>query len=319
MSFVYDLNGAVPATGAATIRRLKTALVAAGWTVKGSGSTGTGYSGTGDIITTDAIMAVTDAWFRIQDPAGHREFIFQRGTTNLLWRVKYSANPTGVTGFTGGSPSATQTPSASDEQTVYGGGTDASPTFTALLSADGGYKIWIACGDSTVGYGWYIFAGLTGTGSPEAFFYLDVMRVGTYPSGDVDPAVVYFSTPGTAVTTINQLGTYATGPQGWFAYGLGGSAFQRIIPAAMIDWGTFYGAIPSNVQASPVSGNDVCTDVLYMRGNNQSIPGGIKGCGTLFRMQGTPRAIGTPYHWAVNYDFAALNAFIVPTNALIVL
>ena len=68
-------------------------------------------------------MANTSAWFRISNPDGV-EYVCQRGINNLQWRVKVS--PT--VGFTGGSPGATQVPSATDEGIVLGGGTDASPS-----------------------------------------------------------------------------------------------------------------------------------------------------------------------------------------------
>lgn len=320
MAHLYDMNGALPATGAAAIIRLKSLLVSQGWTVTSSGSTGTGYSSSGDIIGTNAaIMVVNNAWFCIQDPNGHRAFCFQRGTTNLLWRMKYSANPTGITGFTGGAPSATQTPSATDEQTVFGGGTDAAPSFSGLLTADGTYKIWLLAGDSTVGYGWYFFATLVGTTTVQAFFYLDVLKPGSYPVADVDPCVVYTSAGSANSATSTNLGTYATGPQCWFAYGLSGATFTRVVAASYIDHGTFNESIPDNMNNNPADGNDTMIDFPYFRGTAAGGTGGVKGVGSLFKLQVQARPTGAPYKYLTAYDYGCFDIFLAPTNALMIL
>lgn len=114
----------------------------------GTGASGTGsgtYSQQGDAITAQlqtapatsiALLGNPGAWFVLRgrawyDPLGsaipgYREFAFQSDGAGGL-RLKYSARA----GFVQGSPSASQTPSASDEVYVLGGGTDASPTYTS--------------------------------------------------------------------------------------------------------------------------------------------------------------------------------------------
>ena len=65
-----------------------------------------------------------------------------------MWRIKYSASA----GFVGGSPSNVQTPSATDEQILLSGGTDAAPTYTGLLGTDNTYRANHIVGDASVGY-----------------------------------------------------------------------------------------------------------------------------------------------------------------------
>jgi hypothetical protein len=84
-------------------------------------------------------------------PGSTKQFCVQRGTTNQLWRVKYSP----VNGFSLGTPGVTQTPSASDEKIILGGGTDAAPTFATLFAgADGSYRQEVAA-DVASPYGFY--------------------------------------------------------------------------------------------------------------------------------------------------------------------
>ena len=320
MAYLYDMNGAIPTTGAAAIRRLKTKLVAAGWVVTSSGSTGTGYSSNSDIITTDVIMAVANAWFAIRDPAGHRSYTFQRGSTNLLWRIKYSANPNGVAGFTGGSPSATCTPSATDEQITLGGGTDASPTFSTVFGgADGSYRIWIGAGDAAVGYSWYFFANLTGSYTTAAFMFQDVMRTGTYSPLDLDPAAIYTPVYTTDIADPTSIGTYATAPYTWFDYGGASAAFQRCVITSHIDHGNFYENIPDGINADPASGFQQMIDCVYLRSNNNAGTGGLKGIGNMMRLQVQSQPTGQPYTYQSAYDYGGFDDYLLPTNALMTL
>jgi hypothetical protein len=115
---------------------LKTQLKLAGWVVKSSGDGLALYSATTDIITvrgTGAGGMNANAWYRIQAPDGGIEIVMQfiagsasGSGTAATQRGKYSA----AAKFTGGSPSSTQVPSATDEGVFSGGGTDAVPTGT---------------------------------------------------------------------------------------------------------------------------------------------------------------------------------------------
>lgn len=119
----YVFYKGTPASFAECMYQLKELLKTAGWTVQSS-SDGTTYNASGDQITSGGSgaggMANTNAWFRIRSPAGasNPEFTVQRGTGNTAWRVKFSQS----NAFTGGSPGATQTPSATNERVDFGGG-----------------------------------------------------------------------------------------------------------------------------------------------------------------------------------------------------
>jgi hypothetical protein len=322
MAFLYDLNGVIPTTGAAAIRRLKTLLVSHGWTVpmSGTGTSGTGsgvYSSSSDLLTTDALMTNVQAWFRIQDPAGLREFTFQRTTANYTWRFKYSA----TSKFTSGSPAAGVTPSATDEAVLLGSGTDASPTGATMLgTTDGNYRIWLCAGDSTIGYGFYFAATTQNLVTQQALLYLDVMKASSFPAADTDPAVVYTGTGSScAILGAGNLGTYANAPQGWLGYGLTGAACQRIPIQDYYNTGASAAIAPGGLPQNPSSKNDTMIDAPYARDSGQTAPAGWKGCGSLFLIQGTPRTLGTPYKLVTNYDYAAFGSLVIPTNALMVL
>lgn len=105
---------------------LKEGAKQAGWTVPSS-SDGTTYNAAGDQITQVGSGAGglnnLNAWFRLRSPAG-LEYTFQVTNASTNVRIKVSD----AAGFIGGTPGATQTPSATDEGIVLGSGTDASPS-----------------------------------------------------------------------------------------------------------------------------------------------------------------------------------------------
>ena len=145
----------------------KELLKTAGWTVPSS-SDGTTYNSSGDQITSGASgaggLANNSAWFRLRDPGGVKEITIQRGTLNTYYRIKYSF----LAKFSGGSPSATQTPSATDEFLMLGTGTDAAPGYTATLGTDGTYRYNVAT-DNASPYGFwagalYVIRSIDGNG-----------------------------------------------------------------------------------------------------------------------------------------------------------
>ena len=62
MAFQFTVN-TVPSSHTAAVYALKVALIAAGWTVHGSGDGNGNYNATGDVITSATALAHTDAWF----------------------------------------------------------------------------------------------------------------------------------------------------------------------------------------------------------------------------------------------------------------
>lgn len=196
MAHSFSTNN-IPANGSLAVYLFLSTLVSAGWT-KVKDSDGTTYSSSGVQVTSGASgtngLANANAWFVLQAPAvsgQQRSICLQRGSTNNVWRIKYSY----AAGFTGGSPSATQVPSATDEVTIIGSGTDASPGFAGTLPTDGTYRFNVCGGDTTIGYSfyWMTFSN-TNQYAGQVVFMLDVMVVGTYSSADVDPAIIYMDT-----------------------------------------------------------------------------------------------------------------------------
>ena len=203
MTLYYNVNN-IPATGAEALFNLGSVLTASGWTVISS-SDGTSF-GAGDTYFTTSSLAASNAWYIVQEPTGPggREWCFQRTNANNNWRIKVSPNA----GFSGGSPSATEVPSATDEGVIWGSGTDVSPTGSLLFFADGTFKFHIVAESTPVGpignevYGWWAFANLNGSLQSEntyVFLCQEPLATGSYPalvgtrtsttSGDADPCI----------------------------------------------------------------------------------------------------------------------------------
>jgi hypothetical protein len=191
--------------GSEAIFELKAVLKLAGWVVQRS-SDGLTYNASGDQISHASTgaggMENNFAWFVIRDPGDSHEWCFQRGTTNLVWRVKISP----LDRFTGGSPDATTVSSATDEQVIHGGGTDGSPTFAQLIHTDSTYKFHIIAQSTAVGtvvpvYGFWAFTTNNGTGDIYSMICQDPLDPDTVvelqgtranpTEGDPDPVVYY--------------------------------------------------------------------------------------------------------------------------------
>lgn len=297
-----------PATGSIAMYLFLSTLVTAGWT-KVKDSDGTTYSSSGAQITGGATGAHgldnNNSWFVLKAPAVNaqqRSFCFQRGTSNLNWRVKYSY----TAGFTGGSPAATQTPSATDEQILYGGGTDASPTFQAMFAADGSYTFNVCAGDTTVGYSFYWMAWLSGNlNSNGRVMLMDVLSSGSYSSSDVDPAFIHRGTVtgASAILSGNEIGHQGV-INGWAYYKNGGiptwlgtilmNVADTIVTGISIagSGGPGYGGSTYGLSANSWDGNDDGFPTMYGRTKSPGTANGFKGCGMMMRMMTVLRAAG---------------------------
>lgn len=164
MAYTFSVNNS-PATGAIAMYTLISTLISAGW-VKKMDSDGTTYSSTGTQVTSGNTgtggLNNTNAWVRIQSPAVNgktREFVIQRGTTSITWKVKYSAYGT----FSGGVPSATTTPT---NETAYAYSESNQDAANSLYSALPG------TGQSFTGTGTALISArffLKKTGTPTGF------------------------------------------------------------------------------------------------------------------------------------------------------
>ncbi len=301
-------TGNTPLTGPIAIYLLISTLVTAGWVVK-SDSDGTTYASAGGQVTGGGSgshgLGNNLAWIRLQAPAvsgNTRELTIQRSTNgvsatgDLAWRIKYSANAK----FTGGSPSATVTPSATDEVFMVGGGTDASPTFLASwFAANNTYRWHIVCGGANELYSFVAFALTTGTSTALNAIFLDVMKAGSYPSIDVDPAVMYCSsvagssvaisevmTAGFLITTVTNPAKARAwlGPTSSIGQAVTGSSNVTVSMSTLGSSTTKFGA-GQNLAVNPFTGGDDLISAFWGRSTAQSTPpAGMKGFSTLFCM-----------------------------------
>ncbi len=212
-----DSVNTAPATGQAAMQILYKVLLEAGWTRQGS-SDGTSFDNTGATNYWSGALG-NSSWVRMQDPAGVREFILQRGTTNVLWRSKWSHSAK----FTGGTPSATVPPTATDQVHIAGADT---PTFVTVLGTDNTYKVHVGANNASP-YDFYMIHVATGGGITRFALAFFNMATGSYPSADVAPYVFTMHTTSSgslAVASINALTTTNGMGWGWYKKGLASEA-----------------------------------------------------------------------------------------------
>jgi hypothetical protein len=307
MSVTWSLNLS-PATGSEAMFNIKTALKAAGWTVPRSGSGSGGSTTTSDLITSAGTgvggMANTSCWFVIQAPAGGRQFCIQRGGSTTWW-IQYSFSA----GFTGGSPSATVVPTATDAVNVLA----TSSTGVTLFSTDNTYRQNIMV-DGSSPYGFYSVAWAAGGGVVSHLFMMDPV---TSTPSDADPYVFIASGKG-SVTQLFPVANSSFGANnafmrtdltnssggtlsGYLKKGLAGEGFASL--SVMAYHGGNAGSsslhIPGNLGNNPNNTNDDQFPVVYARnvntvggGTANSNPTGYKGVSTLLRWLGTNRVTG---------------------------
>ena len=317
MTYQYSVNN-TPATGTAAMYLVMTTLVAAGWTVKSS-SDGTTYSSTGNQITSGNTgtggLGNNNSWFRIQAPlvgSQHREFTFQRPSINTGWRVKYS--PTA--GFTGGSPGATQTPTATDEQVIVGSGTDAAPVAATLFGTDAAYRFNVMAGDSTIGYSFYWVGTTINSNSVNSLtsgFLLDVMQSGSYPSADPDPCVIYFNTASVFTS-------------GTLTYG-NSKALLNTTYVNVVTQGIFFNTTPNSLDiflpasfgttysvTNPFTYGDNLLPIIWGRDGSQTAPYGYKGVSSLMLCPSTVRSTFDTVTISTANDHIFLGNYVFPWN-----
>lgn len=203
MAYVEDLT--TPTTGDAAMRRLKNQMVAGGWAVAASGDGRAAYESAGDAITADSGVNSLDAsgaWMRLAMGGGAtRELLFIRGGASTTWTVRYSA-----VGFTGGSPSATAAPTATDQQTLI--------SAAQLLPADASYR-WLVCVEDAAPYHMWAGAIPTVGGAAQSLIALWPMRTGSYPAADTDPYAAWAAYDGTSTATAARLSGLSGAPGGF--------------------------------------------------------------------------------------------------------
>jgi hypothetical protein len=303
MALVHNVN-VVVTTGAGSIFNLLTTLLAAGWTVPSS-SDGTTYNSSGNQIASASSGANgldnNNAWFRVRDPGGRREYVFQRGLNSGAWRVTFSE----LTRFIIGSPTATVVPSATDSQSLIGTGTDAAPTFSALwLDAVATGKTHCVAENAAAGNAYWFWMTQTaaGSGALRSFLIVDAMQVGSYPVADVSP-VGHRSNVALGATMSATLA--ATGIGYWVRYGLPGALWKTLVAVAAPVAGAIgpFGLATAG-GVNDYTGNDDLVDVFWCTVAVASI-GGYKGRSSCIKASSIIRTFPSSSNIASATDSAA--------------
>lgn len=325
MTFSYNVNQS-PSTGAVAIYNLKELLKTAGWVVKSS-SDATTYNSTGDQISSGASgangLANTSAWFRIQCPSMGgvtRELCFQKGGNNQTWRIKYSYSA----GFIGGSPGATRVPSASDEQFILGGGTDAAPTYSTIFATDSTYKYHCGVADGADGYMFYSIGITNNASSISHILYMDQIQSDSLNQLDID-GYVFFASASVTLTVANNIHGHNSGatvfsPQSWLRKGMTGETWSST-PALTYHYTNAAGSAvyaPRLLGTTGFDNKDYGLPCLYAKANAEpGLYAGFKGIGRLFRFASSPRGISATLDFSSSKDKIQMDVLILPWNGSI--
>lgn len=301
MAWVNTYLNQTPATWGIGWYTLKEMLKACGWTITRSGDGSSAYSASGDVITTGAAgvggFGNTAAWFVAQQPsngvapyAGTRQICVQRSTSpSTQARIKYSV----AAGFTGGTPGFNRVPSATDEQVILGGGTDASPTYAAFWpGTEGLYRVQFRGDDgasATNNHVLYVLAYLTGGSTTAMVFALDCCKTGTFPAEDTDPYMIWHlvgDVTGSSLTTE----TAGSGWRGYLKRGMVGEGFVAIPPAVFYSTAGSTHVAPGTLGANPHNGKDDMFPLFWMRRSGLAAPSGYKGQAQMTKTHGPTRA-----------------------------
>jgi hypothetical protein len=298
MAFIFNINN-TPATGAGAIFLLKELLKSASWVVTSS-SDATTYFANSDGLTSSgsstAGLGNSNAWFLVQMSGTSggtnnlvKQFTFQRGTTDLVWRVKLSVTGTFTLATAGAT--ITKTPFGTDEVILLGGGTDATPTFATLFGTNGTYR-WHAMADNASPFGWYSVAYPTGGGNPNHCLMLDPLLSGTYPPEDVDPYMYYFTPNGNTMFngTSGDFISETAAPRGFLGL-ISGSKFVNITPQTLVVFGSSQ-TFPAGLPVNPWNSKDDTFPVFYARRLAAVTAQGYKGQSSFMRFNAVSRITG---------------------------
>lgn len=318
MAFTFSVNQ-TPSTGSVAMYTFISALTTAGWS-KIRDSDASTYSSSGTQVTSGAGgtngLGNTNAWVVLRAPivgSNTRSICIQRGTTDLLWRIKYSANA----GFTGGTPSASQVPSATDEAVICGSGTDASPVGYAILGTNTSYRMHVVAGGAAEFYSFCLWCFTTGGTTATKFLFMDVLATGSFSALDVDPAIIGANN-GTPVTSdfmnTNPTLTNPRPAASWFGatssisnfQGVGIMSPQGLIPHTSGGYGN-----------NPFSAKDVGLPCFWCRTSSAPTPNGPKGFSSLFRLNTTGRTNMDVFNVLGVRDFVYFQGLQIPWDGSI--
>lgn len=278
-----------PATGAAAMFIVKETMKAAGATIPRS-SDGSTFDNTGTDKITHAGAGANGmdnnrAWFVVRFVDGTEWCIQRNTTTHVAWRIKWSTS----TGFSLGSYTATLVPNATDEQLMFGGGSDGSPTFATLFDADATYKIEV-CVNSASPASFWMETHSNGTGIVSSSWFQDPL-LDTH-ANDTSKFVVYVSKDPNCLLA-SRLSDNFYGLLAFMATTHSAANFLKVcaIGGYIITAGSTI-VIPNGLGSNPFHGStiDDSVPIVYGRYSALAAPTGYKGISSLFRWKGTTRA-----------------------------
>lgn len=296
------------------------------------------------------------AWVLLRQPkgtgslgvyAGTRMFVFQRGSTDLLWKIKYSKDgvwaKNGTSGHSGpvglatsqNAPSPEPSFTYNDEVSVFGAGTDASPSFNTLFNTtnapNGTSRHNVMANDGlsaeSAPFSFYSVSWAAGGGvfAGHALLF-DACLNGTTPALDADPYVIY-ADGGTTIFRANSSGSFncydQSGISTWWRYGLSSPAgsFASVagLSYAARDNGgsTYRQVVPGDNSTAPLGTNSINNfddffPVAYGRPGSQGGNTGYKGVSSTVRWLSTSHAIGDTFALLTTRDRLSLVAVTLP-------
>lgn len=300
MARVFFHDAVPPITGTLCMWQFIAAMIAAGWT-KPADSDGTTYSAVGAAVSSGAAgaggLANTGAWVRLRSPDGMREYVWQRGTTDLTWRMLRACSQDGSAGnyFTGGTPGATRAPTATNQHLLMGGGTDASPTYANLFTTNNTYNFF-GFVNNAAPYDWLFNARPTGGGAPTTNIPGPVVcedPVSEGDTGDRDPFVTHVWTQGQTQLQSSNMSSEAPVAT---TFGIWGSIVSATPGTGFVGWqvpsmylpasGSM--VVPNGCATQPITGNHPNFPLWYIRRGAVATPA-VKGRSTLFRWNGVTK------------------------------
>ena len=260
-------------------------LLAAGWTAVDWGNGTTTGSGT----MSSANWNASNAWQRVQAPAGTLQMTIQKDTTDFGARAYLS-----VAGFSGsGTATAPPTPPADAIQFIGTGNAFDTAGFMWSTQGNASNVVWHICADTANVNGAYYFhiVGRTKTtGAAQRRVVCDPTENNT---GGIDVAPFYMLR-GTA--DFPNAGTGGNILVAWYKYGLSGASLETVL------YGATVGGYPNSFSTNPyTTESEMCKiPITQTTGNAQD-----KGMSSTCRWTGRTLA---------NYDTANLavvgNAYI---------
>lgn len=313
MAIVVSQNNLAQSTVQQGLFTLKQLLKSVGWVVTASGDGLALFSTSGDVITSGVTGAGglqnLNAWFAIRSPDGLNAFSFQNGSGSAsgdAWRVRWS--PGGIFS-TGGTPSATISASVTGGTvaTMRGGGTDAAPSFTGMLSTL--FPRSVVCAASNTAPYFFWFACLAGgVGSAGRSSILFDSLVNTVP-GDVNPYVWVQDGNGDLFSGFIQTEGTPGGTTYFHAFWAPSLSPSIIVSTGCLAYTGASQGVIANLLQDPISSKDLMTPVAFAGAVD---PGYWKGVSQNAYWKGVNRASGDTATVSTARDKIYMGNFVLP-------